>query len=452
MADPPDNRWWAAIKDPRSKRVVTSALAGGSARVVTMLCSFASIPLCLGYLGSEAFGVWATITSLVAVLAFADFGIGNGIINRIASSHGAGNTAAVRRTIASALCVLSVIAALVVVIFGLNYATVSWHHLLGISNELPPETVALAVLVFTVLFAVNLPTTILQRIQYALQMGHLNGLSQAVAGILSLALMYLVAGTDLGLPGMIAAFLLAPIVATWLSAIWMFWRVPELRPRTTDVQPKEMNVILRSGIQFLTTGVAFSLCFTTDNLIIAHALGPEAVTSYAVHQKYLSVVTFLGGLILIPLWPAYAEAFAASDIRWVRRVLKRSVVTFGVIGVTAPLLLIAVAEPVMHLWLEGKIVPDYFLYAALCLWVSIEMIGKAFSMFLNGVGVIKEQMWVALAFIPVCVGMKLWFVFIWGAPGVPFATALAYVLVHVPLFFFLVRRWCRENPLDGVAR
>ena len=429
----------------RSRRVGISALAGGGARIVTMLCSFVSIPLCLKYLGNESFGVWATITSLVGVLAFADLGIGNGILNRIGAARGIGDSLAIRQAIASALCLLSAIAVAGFVIFSLCYKVVPWNSVLGITAELPSDKVALAILVFAALFAVNLPTTILQRVQYALQMGELNGIAQAAAGILSLALMYLIVTIDLGLAGMVAALMLAPILTIWGSAFWMFVRHPELRLETEDIQKKEMIAILKSGLQFLALGVSFALCFMTDNLIVAQVVGPESVASYAVHQKYLSPAIFFAGLILAPLWPAYAEALAAGDVQWVKRIFKRSVFSLGAMGGALTLGLIVVAPWLMRLWLAGRIVPDYLLLAALGLWVTIDLIGKAVAAFLNGVGLVKEQLWVVFAFLPVCIGMKIWFALLWGSMGVPLATALAYLIVHLPFYFFLLRRWYRNN-------
>jgi O-antigen/teichoic acid export membrane protein len=43
-----------------------------------------SVPLTLTYLGSERYGMWMAISSIVALLAFADFGLGNGLVNAIA--------------------------------------------------------------------------------------------------------------------------------------------------------------------------------------------------------------------------------------------------------------------------------------------------------------------------------------------------------------------------------
>ncbi|MGA7315646.1 MAG: hypothetical protein WBX22_16905 [Silvibacterium sp.] len=47
------------------------------AEVIAVSTSLVTIPMALHYLETEQFGLWMTISSVVAILGFADFGIGN---------------------------------------------------------------------------------------------------------------------------------------------------------------------------------------------------------------------------------------------------------------------------------------------------------------------------------------------------------------------------------------
>lgn len=433
----------------RTRRILNSAASTGGARVVSVVCAFVSVPLCMRYLGVEAFGVWATITSVMSLLAFADLGIGNGILSRIGAALGRNDSAAIRRTVASAAVLLLAVAGAMLVLYAGVFRWVPWSRVLGTGDAVPPSAVAAAMAVLGVVLVLNLPTTIVQRTQYALQMGHLNGLSQAGAGLLSLVLIYAVSHTGLGLAGMVGATLMAPVLTTWISARWTFRAERGLRLTPRDVDRGEMKVVFASGAKFLVMGLAFCLCQTTDNLIVAHVLGPQAVASFAVHQKYVAPIAFVAGLVLTPLWPAYAEALARRDVRWVRRMFMRSLAALAVTGLVLSLVLLAAAEPFFALWLHGRVAVDDALAIALCVWVSAELVGKAVAMFLNGVDLIAEQLWLALLHVPVCLGLKVAFAHWLGVAGVPLAACLAYVLVHAPAYYLLVRRWYRDNPLDA---
>jgi O-antigen/teichoic acid export membrane protein len=70
----------AARSRQRYRRVGASALAYLAARVVTSTSTLVAIPLATRYLGSEKFGLLMLVTSFIALLAFADFGLGSGLV------------------------------------------------------------------------------------------------------------------------------------------------------------------------------------------------------------------------------------------------------------------------------------------------------------------------------------------------------------------------------------
>lgn len=399
------------------------------------------MPMCLEYLGLQSFGLWATITSIVAVMAFADLGIGNGVLNMLSAAFGRNDAKAICRIIATSFVLLSILGGIMFAIFLGLHGFVSWDLALGAVDVVPSATVAVAVVILAVTVALNLPTSLFQRMQFSLQFGRLNGLAQAGGGGLALVFIYLVTKTTWGLPGMVAATLAAPLIATWLSAVWMFVRSPGIRPAVTDFSIKETLPILMSGGQFLVLGLVFSLCQTSDSLIIANLLGAGAVANFAVHQKYVSPIAFIGGMALTPLWAAYGEARARGDIAWIKNAFKKSVVSLVLAATVLSAILILLLEPLMAIWMKGRVAPDIVMTGSLLVWLTVELIGKAVSVFLHGMGLVGQQVWTALVFLPVCLGAKIVFGQQFGAPGVMIGTALAYVLVHAWPYWRLVKRW-----------
>ena len=59
----------------RHRRVALTAGAAALAKLLSVGTALISVPLTLHYLGAERFGMWITISSLIAMLSFADFGI-----------------------------------------------------------------------------------------------------------------------------------------------------------------------------------------------------------------------------------------------------------------------------------------------------------------------------------------------------------------------------------------
>src|SRR5271163_953685 len=89
-----------------------AALTGGTAvmaRAVQVATSLITIPLTVRYLGNERFGLWMAISSVLAMANFADFGIGNGVLNSVADAFGKDDFDRIRGAISSGFAVLSVV-------------------------------------------------------------------------------------------------------------------------------------------------------------------------------------------------------------------------------------------------------------------------------------------------------------------------------------------------------
>jgi O-antigen/teichoic acid export membrane protein len=72
----------------RHRRIALTGLVSVAAKAVSIITMLIVVPLTLNYLGAERYGLWMTISSVIAMMVFADFGIGNGLMNAITESYG----------------------------------------------------------------------------------------------------------------------------------------------------------------------------------------------------------------------------------------------------------------------------------------------------------------------------------------------------------------------------
>src|SRR6516225_8522455 len=71
----------------RYRRAALTAVASGAAKGMAVLTALITVPLTVGYLGMERYGLWMTISSVIAMLAFADLGLGNGLMNVLSEAN-----------------------------------------------------------------------------------------------------------------------------------------------------------------------------------------------------------------------------------------------------------------------------------------------------------------------------------------------------------------------------
>src|SRR3972149_2077877 len=92
-----------------------------------------------GGIGVEGYGLWATIASTTALLAFADLGLGNGLLNITSAAHGQDDRRVAHHAVSSAWVLLWGVAATITVAFALLYQIVDWGQVFNVTGSLASE-------------------------------------------------------------------------------------------------------------------------------------------------------------------------------------------------------------------------------------------------------------------------------------------------------------------------
>lgn len=431
--------------DERHRRILLTAAASALAKIVSAGTVFISIPLTLHYLGVERFGMWMTISSVIALLAFADLGIGNGLLNAISEANGRDDQNAIRRYISSALVILGGIAVLILLGFYLIYPLVPWADFLNVKSDLAIRESSVAIAVFVLCFALNIPAGIIQRVQMGLQMGFVSNLWQAAGSILGLIAVLLVIHFEMGLPWLVGGIAGAPILVASLNGIFFFTHVkPELKPGLALICRTAMKKIAHTGLLFLVLQIAVAVAFASDNIVIARLQGAEAVAQYAVPEKMFSVIPILLGLVLMPLWPAYGEAISRGDGGWVKKIFKRSLLLSLLFSLVSAVVLIFGAHTILPVWVGHEVVPSFLLLFGLGLWKVCEACGMALAIFLNGANIVRFQVIPSVLLAVTVIPLKILLIEKMGIAGTVWATIIAYSLfILLPYTFFFPKIWKR---------
>src|SRR5882757_7059705 len=159
----------------RNRRAVLTGSAATLARAVQVGTSLITVPLTLKYLGNERFGLWMTISSVLAMAAFADFGVGNGVLNAVAKAFGRDDMEGVREAISSGFAVLNSIAILLLLSFFAIYRFIPWADFFRVVSPQAKSEAGPALAVFAVCFALNISMDVVQRVQLGLQQGYRYG-------------------------------------------------------------------------------------------------------------------------------------------------------------------------------------------------------------------------------------------------------------------------------------
>jgi len=431
-----------ATMDARLLRVVATAGASYLGRFGMGVAVLVTLPMARRTLDPELFGVWMMLSSLLGFMAFADLGIGNGVLNKTTQAKASGDSMQQRRVLVSGYACTGAVGV------ALYLGWLAWTHLsgeptgvAGAIHEANRAEVLRALGIFAAVLAINVPASLIQRVQLGMQQGYWTGFAQVANAVLLLIAVPLALSSGGGLPALVLATLGVQTLVNLVSTVAWLWFSGLMRGswhHTLHVDT--MTGLLRTGSLFFILQMAAAFAFQSDSIVITQTLGQHAYGDFAVVQKLFLFVSLVLNAAMLGLWPAFGDAIASNNTAWAVRVLKRVMVGAAAFALTATLALSAAMPWIMTHWLHVDWTPGWGLLAALSTWTIIDAVTAATSAFMNGANMLRIQVIFALVMAGTAFGAKWLLTPMLGATGSVLATILAYSVVSIPGQIFVFRR------------
>jgi O-antigen/teichoic acid export membrane protein len=433
----------------RYRRAAFTFLASIIVKGVALLTLFTSVPLSLGYLGSERFGLWMTALSAVGLASFANLGFDKGLLNALAAADGRGHRAAARRLVSTAFFLLGGILATMLALFALAYPILPWARLLNAVGPAADEA-GPVVAVLTVCALLALLANLVDTIQSAYQEGFRNGLWEAIGKLSGLAALIAAIRFGASLPVLALAVAGVPLIASLANAVVLFGRRRVwLLPKITLIQRGAARQLFGAGSLFFLSQLALTIAYYADNLVVAQLAGGEAVAAYAVTARLFDLPGMLLLLVGGALWPPLAEAMARRDIAWAQRGLRHLIlVSLGLAAVTA-LPLIPLGPVALRWWVGGEVAPPVSLFPAFGLFWMLSALTQPISVFLSAANALRFQLACLVALAVGGLALKLLFAEWFGVAGVAWgrvAAEVIFLLLPYVLFMPRLMRRLRGSP------
>lgn len=434
----------------RYRLAALGTLANLAARVASMFAIALTVHLAAPLLGAERFGVWAIFTSLVAALSFLDLGVGNALINRVACAVAGRDASELQRIVAAGIGWLALIGVLVALCLAIVALVVPWDSLFKLSSPAVARETRNAALVFSGLFGLHTFSSGLLKLLIGQQRAYETHLIAAAAALTACVVVAYRIEPLTSVGGLLLMLFGVQSIAG-LCVLPLLWIRGQLDiPGLAAGMRAERNVLFKTGSLFFVLQVGTMIGWGADSFMVAGLGGAADVAAFAIVLRLFQFASQPVAVLNSALWAAYADANARGDRDFIRLTLKRSAIVSVGGGGAAVLLLFVLGPWIISLWSQDAIHAPISLLAAFALWTVVEVGGIAFGTYLNGVGIVREQVIVVVAFCFVAVPLKVWAMLEAGATGLVFATTLAYLLTVGALYGFYFRRRVLE-PLRGPA-
>ena len=354
-----------------------------------MALSVVSVPIILDFLGSENYGVWQTILSILAWVSLTNFGLGNGLRNFISLERAKKSISElnfyVNTTILLSLVISFVVLCfLIIILYNIELSAVFKNYLGNYSS------IKISLVISIIFFCLNLVTGIFYSVFYGFEKSHYVSGVTFVFNFLFFLSIYLT--NNFSYDRLIyVSFLYGCInfVITFFSGL-IFFRTKQIITGLYFFKKNLIKPILFDSSKFFILQIAMVLLFSMDNFLVSYLLNFETVTNYSILQKVNMILISIASIVLVQVWNMVASAKGRGDIEKIKNLLGKLRVLM-IFPLAFVIIFCFVYDKLFFLWLGRKLEVSNLLVLLLGLYSLLHIWNAINVNVTNGLGILKNQ-------------------------------------------------------------
>lgn len=416
------------------KNIIGSLAIKGCSIIISLLL----VPMTLGYVSSELYGIWLTLSSIMIWLNFFDIGFTLGLKNKLTESIAINDWKRGKALVSTTYFMMVVIFIPLLVVLELVIPCINWAKFLNVSLQYN-EDIIKALYVLAGCFCLQMIVNVLTAVVAAFQKVALSSLFPVIGNFLSLIAIYIL--TKCCPPSLVSlayAIAVMPIIVIAFASVILYnGKFKDVSPNIKSIDSSYVKDLFSLGFKFFIIQLQVVILYQSTNILISNVSSPEDVANYNIAYKYLGVALMLYTIILSPIWPAFTDAYAKKDFAWMKNIY-RKMAKICFFSATVLIVMIAISPFVYHIWVGAKV----YIPFSMTLMIGIYMIINAWDSLqvniLNGIGAVKLQTIVVLLGALIHIPLSLFLGEYIGALGV----VLSMILVNaIYSFCFTVQTY-----------
>lgn len=432
-----------SINNARNKMLTTNILYSAILKIISLSTSLLIVPITIGYLNNEVYGIWMTITSILFWIGTFDIGLGNGMRNYLTEAISQKNYELGRKYISTTMSLLTVIALLMAAVVLIPLLTMDFNKFFN-TNAISNFDLRNALIVA---ISFTLGNFVLKNIGFifvAMQKYAINDFLNVSGNVISLGIIFLLTKITTGhLIYVVFAYTATNCCIYILASIPLFKKHPELRPSIKYFDKKLSNKIVSKGLGFFVIQISSCLViFGAANIFITQFCGPTAVTTYNIAYKFFNLLVIAYTIILSPMWNAYTDAYVKGDMEWIGKTFNRAFILWG-LSCFGGIIMLASCQIFYHLWVGDQVLVPFSVSLCTLTYVCFFNLNNCVTYLINGLNKIRVQIITSITFtllyiiVILVAGKHL------GIEGVVYSMAGSYAcmaLIHLYQCHLLIKQ------------
>jgi O-antigen/teichoic acid export membrane protein len=401
------------------------------------------IPISIKYVSPASFGLWLTVSSMIAWLNIMDIGLSAGLRNKLTEAITRKNLVLAKAYVSTTYALLLLLAIVGFLICLILVFLLGWKTILSIPSDLSYMQFQTLLIIVALSFFISFLLKPIASVAYATHKPEIEFLILFLSNLINILVIWLV---TIFMPGgglipLAILFCFTPIIVTLILSLFLYnTKFKEYRPSLKSIDFQFTRALTGLSIKFFIIQISATVVFTTNNFMISHYFGNTDVTKYNIVSKYFSVLIILQSMILIPFWTYFTEAYVRKDIAWIEAIMKK-LLKMALLFCAASIFMILISNILYRLWIGSVVLIPMQLTVVVAIFTCLSIFGAVFSTFLNGTGCIRLQMYTS--FIPSILHIPLTIVVIkyfdFGILGVVGVSSF-WILITLPLRYIQYKK------------
>jgi len=273
----------------RSAIVKKNILASFGIKGISMIVSFALVPLTIGYVSSELYVGWLTLSSILTWLCFLDIGFSQGLKNKLTETIAHEDWDKGKSLVSTTYFMMILIFVPICVLLELLIPHINWCNLLNV-NPIYESEIVQVMSVLIVFACLQMVVNVFVSVVAAFQKVALSNSFAVIGNVISLIIIFVLTKTCP--PSLLSlAFSLAamPIAVTIIASIILFTHsFKRVALSFKSIRKDYIKELLGLGYKFFIINIQVLVLYQSTNVLISNVSSPNEVTTYNIAYKLLN--------------------------------------------------------------------------------------------------------------------------------------------------------------------
>lgn len=434
----------------RTKTIKINIIGSLFIKGCSILISLLLVPMTLGYVSSELYGIWLTLSSIMLWLNFFDIGFTLGLKNKLAETIAKEDWQRGKSLVSTTYFTMVLIFVPLWIILELAVPFVDWSSFLNVDAVYNDE-ITRAMHILVACFCLQMIVNVLTAVIAAFQKVALSSAFPVLGNFLSLIAVFLL--TKLCPPSLVAlacTISVFPILVVIMASFILYSnKFKAIAPSIRTINQSYIGELFGLGYKFFLIQIQVVVLYQSTNILISNVAGPNEVTYYNIAYKYLGIAMMIYNIFLFPLWPAFTDAYTKKDYTWMKNIYKKMSMVF-LVSAIAVIIMILFSPFVYSIWIGDEVSIPITMTITVGIYMIVHSWDSLQVNMINGIGAVKLQTYVTTIGLFIHIPLSLCLGKYVGAVGV-LCSMILINLIYSSVFTLQINKLLK-NKAKGLWR